>query len=91
MESREPDFAFEKKLRISDILYRNPSAISIMIERLMVCMKETNKLHGVECEFFRLDFREPYFDEQDQFPVAALILHMKWGSKKELDKKKHRT
>jgi len=89
MDSREPDFAFEKKLGIAECLYGNPIAISNMIARLMVCMQETNKLHGVECEFFRLDFRQPYLDEQFQFPFGDLILHMKWGSKKELEKKKN--
>lgn len=51
---------------------------------VMVCMQETNKKHGVQCEFFRLDFRQPYFDETLEFPGGALILDMKWGSKKEL-------
>jgi hypothetical protein len=50
-------------------------------------MQETNKKHGVQCEFFRLDFRQPYFDEQLEFPYGSLILDMKWGSKKELQEK----
>lgn len=85
--SKEMDFAFEKKLGVADCLYGNPSSISNIISRLMLCMKETNEKHGVECEFFRLDFRQPYFDERMQFPQGSLILEMKWGSKKELDDK----
>lgn len=85
---KEPDFAFGKKLGIAECLYGNPVAISDMVARLMVCMKEINKNHGVECEFFRLDFRQTYFDEQMQFPFGSLILDMKWGSKKELEQKK---
>jgi len=84
---KEPEFAFGKKLGIAECLYGNPSAISDIVGRLMVCMKETNKNHGVECEFFRLDFRQPYFDERMEFPIGALILDMKWGSKKELEEK----
>lgn len=83
----EPEFAFGKKLGINDCLYGDPIAISNMIDRLMICMQETNKQHGVQCEFFRLDFRQPYFDERMQFPICSLILDMKWGSKKELEKK----
>jgi DNA-directed RNA polymerase subunit RPC12/RpoP len=80
----EPGFAFGKKLGVAECLYGNRAALAQMIERLMVCMKETNQHHGVECEFFRIDFRQPYFDEIEQFPRGALILDMKWGSKKEL-------
>lgn len=83
--SDNPDFAFGKKLGIADSLYGNPSAICHIVEKLMVCMKETNKKHGVKCEFFRLDFRQPYFDEQLEFPFGFLILDMKWGSKRELE------
>lgn len=88
MEDKQPQFAFEKKLGLAECLYGNIPAISNAIERLMVCMKETNKIHQVECEFFRLDFRQPYLDEQMQFPYGSLILDMKWGSKKELNEKK---
>lgn len=83
----EPDFAFGKKLGIADCVYGNLATLASMIQRLMFCMKETNKNHGVECEFFRLDFRQPYFDETIEFPIGALILDMKWGSKKELEEK----
>jgi hypothetical protein len=87
MKKEEPDFAFGKKLGINECLYGDPVGISQMISRLMFCMKESNKHHGVQCEFFRLDFRQPYFDEQMQFPIGSLILDMKWGSKKELQEK----
>jgi hypothetical protein len=87
MENKEPEFVFGKKLGIAECLYGDAVAISNMITRLMVCMQETNKIHGVQCEFFRLDFRTPYFDEQMQFPIGALILDIKWGSKKEFEEK----
>ncbi len=86
-ECIEPEFAFGKKLGIAECLHGDPVAISNIIDRLMVCMKETNQKHGVHCEFFRLDFRQPYFDEQVQFPYGSLILDMKWGSKEELKDK----
>lgn len=82
IDSKEPDFAFEKKLGIAECLYGNPVAICDIIARLMVCMQETNKKYGVQCEFFRLDFRQPHFDEQMEFPYGSLILHIKWGSKR---------
>ncbi len=84
---KEPDFAFEKKLAIHECFYGNSHEMAKMIERLMICMRETNLHHGVKCEFFRIDFRQPYFNESIQFPTGALILHMKWGSKKEIEKK----
>jgi hypothetical protein len=88
MKEEKINFAFEKKLGVAEILYGKPAQLSALIERLLYCMKETNKFHDVECEFFRLDFRQPYFDEQIQFPVGSLILDMKWGSKEELKDKK---
>lgn len=83
----EPKFAFEKKIGISDVLYSNPFEICKMIERLLWCMKETNKLHDVKCEFFRLDFRQQYFDESFEFPQGSLILHLRWGSREEIENK----
>lgn len=83
----EPNFAFGKKIAISDCLYGDPVSISSIIDLLIVFMKHTNKQHGVNCQFFRLDFRQPSFDERMQFPIGALILDIKWGSKKELEEK----
>ena len=83
--NKELPFAFEKKIGISECVYGNLHIISDAIRRLMLCAQETNKLHNVECEFFRLDFRQSYVDEQLEFPFGSLILHMKWGSKKELE------
>ena len=91
MENEAPEFAFGKKLGVSECVYGNTHQLANLIERLMFCMKETNQNHGVECEFFRLDFRQPYFDEQMQFPIGSLILDMKWGSKKELEEKSNAT
>ena len=85
--NNDPNFAFEKKLGIADCLYGNVFALTDMIARLLACMQETNKLHNVQCEFFRLDFRQPYLDEQFQFPYGSLILDLKWGSAKEIDEK----
>jgi hypothetical protein len=81
----EPRFAFEKKLGISEQLYGDPKALVQTFERLLYCMKETNTFYRVTCEFLRLDFRQPYIDEQMQFPIGSLILDMKWGSRTELD------
>lgn len=86
--SEEPNFAFEKKLRIAECVYGDIPMLSNLISKLFICMQETNKLHKVECEFFRLDFRQAYFYEQFEFPLGSLILDLKWGSKKELEKNK---
>jgi hypothetical protein len=83
-EEKQPQFAFGKKIGIAESIYGNIPELSKMIERLLYCMKETNQIHKVECEFFRLDFRQAYFDETFQFPLGFFILDMKWGSKKEL-------
>jgi hypothetical protein len=84
-KSDKPDFAFEKKLGIPELPYKTRYIILQAIERLFVCMQETNKLHNVSCEFFRLDFRQMYLDEQlaGLFPIGSLILDFKWGSKME--------
>lgn len=89
MKLPEFNFAFEKKLGVHEVVYGNIATITDAIQRLFVYMKETNKSHGVECEFFRLDFRQPYFDEQLQFPLGCFMLDLKWGSKDELGKKKN--
>jgi hypothetical protein len=91
MENKEPQFAFGKKLGIAECLYNDIPFMQNMIGRLMVCMKETNKLHNVSCEFFRLDFRPQTYEEEllREFPLSVLILDLKWGSKKELEKNNH--
>jgi hypothetical protein len=81
----EPEFAFGKRLGITEHLYGDHQFLLDMIARLFVCMKQTNKNFKTECEFFRLDFRNPYFDEKMEFPLDCLILDLKWGSKKELE------
>ena len=83
----EPPFAFGKMLGVSEIALSEPKLLIDSIARLIFCMKETNKLHKVNCEFFRLDFRQPYFDERLRFPFGCLMLDMKWGTKKELEEK----
>jgi len=87
MENKELEFAFGKQVGIAECMLGNISCMQDILGRLMVCMQETNKNHDVSCEFFRLDFRQPYFDEQLIFPIGSLILDMKWGSKKELEEK----
>lgn len=86
-EENKPEFAFGKKLGIADCLYGDIPQLLIMIGRLLYCMKETNKIHNLSCEFFRLDFRPMYFDEHllREFPQGSLILDLKFGSKKELE------
>ena len=87
----EPDFAIEKKLAIADCLYGDKNYYVFIFEKLIQCMKETNKLHGLSSEFFRLDFRQQdYYEEFNRvFPFGSLVLDLKWGSKKELEKKKN--
>lgn len=78
----EPNFEFGKKIAISEHFYGDIPAYLNLIGKLLVCMQETNKLNGKECEFFRIDFRQMYRDEQ--FQVGGLIFDMKWGCKEEM-------
>jgi FAD synthase len=84
----EPQFSFEKKIGVNEIFLDDVNRLLNVIRRLLVHMKETNQKHKVSCEFFRLDFRQAYFDESLTFPFGSLILDMKWGSKKEIEEKK---
>lgn len=91
MGDEKPDFAFGTNLGVSEVVYDNVPALINLFGRLLVCMQETNRKHGVGCAFFRLDFRQTYFDETLEFPLGSMILDMKWGCKKEIqDKKKER-
>ncbi len=87
----EPDFAFGKLLGVNEQIHGDNHTLIIAIERLMCCMKETNKIHNMTCEFFRLDFRPQTLNEElcRRFPLGALVLDLKWGSKAELSKKTH--
>ncbi len=85
----KPDFAFEKKIAICESIeiYENRRIIFDAFQRLFQCMKETNELHKVNSEYFRLDFRPQSIHEQlaGQFPRDMTVLDLKWGSKKELE------
>lgn len=83
----EPNFAFGKKLGISPFVCGDINNLTRFINMLLVSMKETNKLHGTHCEFFRLDFRQQYLDEElmQSFPRESFVLDMKFGSKEELE------
>jgi hypothetical protein len=83
MTEKKPEFAFEKKLGIHEILYGDIQALLKIIGMLLYCVKETNQSHGTSCEFFRLDFRQMYLDEK--FPFGSMVLDLKFGSKKEVD------
>jgi|GEM_PF-1723868 len=89
MSENEPQFAFGKKLGINECIYGNIPELLNIIGRLLYFMKETNQLHNVSCEFFRLDFRQLYFDEEllREFPIGSFVLDLKFGSKKELKDK----
>jgi hypothetical protein len=86
----KPDFAFVKKLGIVDIPDQTVSIVLEVFHKLFVCMKETNDFHKVSCEFFRLDFRPQSLEEEllRKFSVGSLVMELKWGSKKELEKSK---
>lgn len=88
----KPDFAFEKKIGVCESFdnFENRRIIFDAFQRLFQCMKETNDLHKVYCEFFRLDFRPQTLDEEitRAFPRDMTVLDFKWGSKKELNKVK---
>ena len=83
---KEPGFAFEKKLAVNE-QHAKPKDLIREIEMLFVCMKDTNNKYGVVCEFFRLDFRPPNVHDIETFPRGSFVLDLKWGSKRELDKK----
>jgi hypothetical protein len=86
----KPDFAFGKKLGINESvnIHENRRIIFDAFQRLFQCMKETNTLHNVSCEFFRLDFRPQTLGEElsQTFPRDMTVLDLEWGSKKELEK-----
>ena len=86
MTEKKPEFAFEKKLGIHEILYGDIPGLLNIIGKLLYCVKETNQSQGTSCEFFRLDFRPMCLDEEllMQFPSGSLVLDLKFGSKKEL-------
>jgi len=81
---KEPDFAFEKIIAVSERACGDSNILLKATAMLIQGMKETNALHGLNCEFFRLDFRFPYYDEISLFPFGSLVLDLKWGSKQEL-------
>lgn len=85
----KPDFAFEKKIGICESFdtFENRRIVFDVFQRLFQCMKETNDLHKLSCEFFRLDFRpQTLFEEiSGEFPRDMTVLDLKWGSKKELE------
>ena len=85
MIEKEPDFAYEKKIGMAECMYGDIPFLMRLIEKLLYCMKESNKLNEKSSEFFRLDFRPTYLDEEitQIFPRGSLILDLKWGSKKE--------
>lgn len=87
-EENQPDFAFGKKISFCESVYGDLDLIyKELIPRLLDCIKQTNRLNNVECEFFRLDFRPQSLDEKitREFPMDTLVLDLKWGSKKELN------
>jgi hypothetical protein len=88
----KPDFAFGKKIAICESIdtFENRIIIFHVLERLFQCMKETNELHKVNSEYFRLDFRPQnlFEDLSQEFSRDMLVLDLKWGSKKELEKVK---
>lgn len=88
----KPDFAFEKKIAICESVYVNENRLIVLdaFQKLFQCVKETNELHNVSCEFFRLDFRPQTLQEEisQAFPRDMTVLDLKWGSKRELEKVK---
>lgn len=85
MSEKKPNFKWGKKLGIHEQLYGNLPEMTRFIAILLQYMKDTNKLHGDDCEFFRIDFRTMTSDEQysGEFPLGSLILDLKWGFKQE--------
>lgn len=84
MNEKEQDFAFEEKFNVSDFRRADCHNFAELIEELMLYMKETNIKHGCNCEFFRMDFRHSYPSERMEPLTSNFILHLMWGSKKEL-------
>lgn len=82
-ENLKPDFAFGKMVGITE--HYDIHLLLNVIGQLLSCIKETNKVNNKNCEFFRLDFRPQYLDEQitNKFPIGALVLDLKFGSKSE--------
>lgn len=83
----ELNFAFEKKIGINECLLNDNSYLLNLIEKLIYCIKEINKIDGTTSEFFRLDFRPQNLHEQlnGEFPLNSLVLDLKFGYEKELE------
>jgi hypothetical protein len=90
MSEEKDTFAFEKTLGIpmSCKIYHHKESIINAFNALYQCMRDTNKLHGLCNTFFKLEFRNPTYYEECNFPINSYILEMKWGSKKEIQDKK---
>lgn len=86
MENKDHPYPFHKKLVINDI--DDNQFLMNTIKILFHCMKETNKLHGVTSELFRLDFRDPLPHEWlGPGTNKPMIMDFKWGSMKEWEEK----
>lgn len=74
------NFEFRKKIYVYENSYRNHDIHEYfsLINQLLVCMKETNKKHKKENEFFVLEFRESMPQDDTSMPY---VMEMKWGRK----------
>lgn len=67
---------FEKSILIVDQKYGDIPTYIEMIARLFYCMKETNELHDLDNEYFRIEFCPSY-----EY-MGMNELKLKWGKKK---------
>jgi hypothetical protein len=79
------NYAFHKKVYINELINREQAdqIIKDLMLKLFYCMKETNNLHKVTCEFFTLIFRESNVLDGTMSPY---VMEMHWGHKKEMGK-----
>lgn len=72
--------AFEKLLIIPDHMYGDHVHYIRCFQLLLQCMKETNKIHEKNCEFFQIRFRPtiPLLERPE-----GLAFEFRWGNKDE--------
>lgn len=82
------EFMFEKKLVFNTLpnTYENFSSLHRVIGALMQCLLENNEKEGVQCQYFKLEYRMPTEEERRDCWHSNDVLDFQWGSKKEMEK-----
>lgn len=74
--------AFEKKIIANDCVYADTNSYIYIFSLLINFMKQTNEIHGKNCEFFRLTFRPA--NRLDNAGMSPYVFEMRWGDRDEM-------